>query len=208
VKINLFRIGYPVTSLGPGKRLVIWVAGCRKRCPSCISPEMRDPAAGAWIESEELAEHILRLPYAFDGITVSGGEPFDQAAAVAALIRQLRSMHAEWDTLIYSGYRLATLRKHAERRILLAETDILIDGPFRHAVPSFLALAGSGNQRIHFLTERGLGQKDAVLAPLADAAVLGMGRDGMRMLIGVLSPQQRQGWHQALGLIKGEQDGV
>ena len=36
----LDRILYPVTSLGPGKRLCIWVSGCNARCEGCANPEL------------------------------------------------------------------------------------------------------------------------------------------------------------------------
>jgi len=201
MRLNLFRIAYPVTSLGPGKRLVIWVAGCRKRCPGCISPEMRNPDAGSWIEIADLADHILRLPHVFDGITVSGGEPFDQPLALASLLRNLRTNHSSWDTLIYSGYCLPTLKRYPEKQTLLAETDILIDGPYRQNIPSSLPLAGSGNQQIHFLSKQGLAREEEIITTPADMAEVGIGQDGMQMLIGVLSPARRNAVHETLGLL-------
>lgn len=38
--MQIDRLLYPVHSLGPGNRLVIWVRGCKKRCFNCANPEL------------------------------------------------------------------------------------------------------------------------------------------------------------------------
>ncbi len=64
--VNLFSLAWPVTSLGPGRRVVLWVAGCRKRCPGCISPEMQDPANGRlfniWVNEHDLGHFAGAAP--------------------------------------------------------------------------------------------------------------------------------------------------
>ncbi len=191
MRLNLFRIAYPVTSLGPGLRVVIWVAGCRKRCPGCISPEMRDPAAGDLIEVSALADHLTNLPFALDGITISGGEPFAQAEALAELLQLVRKCQSDWNVLVYSGNRLTTLRRNPKMRRLLAEADILIDGRYRQEVAAPHPIAGSGNQAIHFLSTRGEEMMSLLENMPQVSPVLGLGREENHLLIGVPNAAQR-----------------
>lgn len=46
--MQIDRLLYPVHSLGPGNRLVIWVRGCKKRCFNCANPELQffNPKSG------------------------------------------------------------------------------------------------------------------------------------------------------------------
>ena len=37
--ISLSRLHFPVTTLGPGRRIGIWFQGCSIRCPGCISAD-------------------------------------------------------------------------------------------------------------------------------------------------------------------------
>jgi anaerobic ribonucleoside-triphosphate reductase activating protein len=91
------------------------------------------------------------LPFA-DGVTISGGEPFDQPDALRALLCWLWEMKSG-DVLVYSGYSHEALTHH------LAACDGLIDAimtdPFRREIGQTLALRGSDNQRLLLLTERG-----------------------------------------------------
>ena len=83
-----------------------------------------------------------------DGITISGGEPFDQAKALSTLIDQLRkwqkSANLELDILCYSGYPFHTLQeKHTK---LLEKIDAIIPEPYVEALPLTHLWRGSSNQ--------------------------------------------------------------
>ena len=96
------------------------------------------------------------LPWArlADGLTISGGEPFEQPAALAALIRALRT-HVDLEVLVFSGYLLEELRAQGGAvDELLALIDLLIDGPFLQAAANTLQWRGSDNQRVHLLSTR------------------------------------------------------
>ena len=84
------------------------------------------------------------------GVTISGGEPFEQAAACAALARQVRELGL--DVWTYSGYRYEQLEEgipDPAARDLLDQTDVLVDGPFVQAQHSYqLPWRGSRNQRL------------------------------------------------------------
>ena len=100
--LNLSRLHYPVTTLGPGRRVGIWFQGCSIRCPGCVSVDTWAAGQGGTTVSAVLAAVSPWLVTA-DGVTISGGEPFDQVDALLALLRGLRSAGAE-DILVYSGY--------------------------------------------------------------------------------------------------------
>jgi anaerobic ribonucleoside-triphosphate reductase activating protein len=86
-----------------------------------------------------------------DGMTVSGGEPFDQPEALRALL--LAARESMGDILVYSGYGWEDLMPDFERFHNLI--DILISDPFDPTAGQTGFLRGSDNQRIHLLTARG-----------------------------------------------------
>jgi anaerobic ribonucleoside-triphosphate reductase activating protein len=90
-----------------------------------------------------------------EGVTFQGGEPFEQAEALAALARPARDLGL--GLLVFSGYRLEDLEKEIQpgSRALLEQTDLLVDGPYRRGrPPGGRPWIGSGNQRFHFLSPR------------------------------------------------------
>jgi anaerobic ribonucleoside-triphosphate reductase activating protein len=143
---------WPVEGLGPGRRVALWVRGCRLACPGCMSPELWSSSEPVSVES--IAEQLAKALTEADGLTISGGEPMDQAAGLLALTTKLRLIRNDLEVLCYSGYKLEDLRRREDCRALLAELDMLIDGPYMQHLPSTLAWRGSDNQRLHLLSER------------------------------------------------------
>jgi anaerobic ribonucleoside-triphosphate reductase activating protein len=149
--IAISRVHFPLTTLGPGRRVGIWMQGCSIRCPGCISADTWAFGRGDTHLSELLAQLDQWLPVA-DGITISGGEPFDQAPALEALLRRLRERTAA-DILVYSGHSFETLQPQLARMEGLI--DALMTDPFIAGERQSLALRGSDNQRLHLLTPEG-----------------------------------------------------
>lgn len=151
MKISLSRVHFPVTTLGPGRRLGIWVQGCSIRCTGCISSD-------TWVARfpdlrvSELIERVQPWLLECDGVTVSGGEPFEQPEALGQLLRTLRQLK-ETNILVYSGHPLEKLRASP----LLQEglIDCLISEPFDISAAQTKYLRGSDNQRMTLLTPRG-----------------------------------------------------
>jgi anaerobic ribonucleoside-triphosphate reductase activating protein len=190
--LRLFALAWPVTALGPGSRAVLWVAGCPRDCPGCISPEMQAYDAGEDVPIPALAARLERIAVPLDGVTVSGGEPFDQAEALAALLDRLAELRPDWNVLVYTGYLIEELRADPLRAPLLDRIDILADGPYRREIPRHHPLTGSGNQRVHYLTARGVSLRGAVEALESGAMNLGLSRSGRTdMIIGVTEAQAR-----------------
>ena len=133
---------------GPGLRFTVFTQGCPHRCPGCHNPDTHDPAGGREAAVEELAEKLLSNPLT-DGLTLSGGEPFCQAAECARLAAIAREKGL--NVWVYTGY---TYERLLEGDLpgaleLLEQTDVLVDGPFLLAEKSYEALfRGSANQRL------------------------------------------------------------
>jgi anaerobic ribonucleoside-triphosphate reductase activating protein len=150
MELYVSRAHFPVTTLGPGRRLGIWFQGCSIRCPGCISMDTWAFGRGR-IELESLLDSISPWIDEADGITLSGGEPFDQPDALHLLLTQLRA-RTSGDVLVFTGYSLEDLPSLARFDGLI---DALITEPYRADVPQRLALRGSDNQRLHCLTRVG-----------------------------------------------------
>jgi len=142
-------------ALGPGVRSVVWVQGCPFRCPGCIAPQWIPARPAHLITPEALLPSLLADP-AITGLTFSGGEPFLQSAALAHLARLARQ-ERDLDIICFTGYLLEDLQRFPARsgvHALLAEVDVLIDGPYRQEENDNRGLRGSANQVVHHLTDR------------------------------------------------------
>jgi anaerobic ribonucleoside-triphosphate reductase activating protein len=154
-EIVVGRVTEQCRTLGPGIRYVVWVAGCARRCRECIAPDLLSRDAGTPIAVATLAEQVLAVE-SVDGITLSGGEPFEQAAALVVLIDMLREQLPQLSAMAFSGRTLGWLRQRGTlaQRLLIERLDILVDGPYvpeRHISARW---RGSSNQCVHFLTDR------------------------------------------------------
>ena len=100
---------------------------------------------------DSVAEDIIRSRC--DGLTVSGGEPFLQAAGLRRLLEKVRRYRPDMSVLIFTGFLLENLRSEdAEAVVRLA--DVIIDGPYVESLNDGKGLRGSSNQRMHFLSDR------------------------------------------------------
>lgn len=140
---------------GPGHRFALWVQGCSLRCPGCCNPEMfAADRGGEVLDAADVAQRILETP-GIEGLSVLGGEPFEQPRAVAEVCRAVRA--GGLGVMVYSGYTLEELRAKRSPDVdaLLAEVDLLADGRFEQQQPERQRRwLGSSNQRLHFLTGR------------------------------------------------------
>ncbi len=135
---------------GPGFRFVLFTQGCPHHCVGCQNPQTHDPAGGTELSVEEVVQQLLSNPLT-DGITFSGGEPFEQAADCAAVAREARKQGLNVWT--YTGYTFEQLadrmKTDAVTEELLNLTDVLVDGRFVLAQKSFdVPWRGSRNQRL------------------------------------------------------------
>ena len=140
---------------GPGARLALWLQGCTLRCPGCCNPGMLDRIGGRELPVEEVLAEADRVRDRIEGLTLVGGEPFEQAPELARLAREARRRGLS--VVVFTGYTLEELRAGAVEGAgaLLGETDLLVDGRYRRDEPEGeRRWVGSANQRFHFLTDR------------------------------------------------------
>ena len=131
---------------GPGIRFVLFLQGCRLRCPGCQNPQTWDFDGGTLVPSDEVLARIRENPLVH-GVTFSGGEPFEQAEALLPLAKELKAQG--YHLMAFSGFTLEQLVQKPECRALLEQLDLLVDGPFIEAQKSLdLRFRGSRNQRI------------------------------------------------------------
>ncbi|MDD2715802.1 MAG: 4Fe-4S single cluster domain-containing protein [Candidatus Wallbacteria bacterium] len=148
--INL--IHFPVLTLGIGKRIGIWFQGCSIHCPDCIARHTWDFSEEYRIEISEVIVSVRK--YAADspeGITISGGEPFDQPEALHGLLEGCRNEGFE-DIMVYSGYEFSRLQKLYKKTVSLITT--LIDGRFVSGDATRSVWKGSENQKMHIITRK------------------------------------------------------
>ena len=186
-ELFLSRLHWPVTTLGFGRRIGIWLQGCSIRCKGCCSQDTWDAApshattvgaVSAWIATQPLDQ--------VDGFTISGGEPFDQPTALLELLQAIDALRGAanrtQDILVYSGFPWRTLSENHSPSLALIDT--LISEPYVRNRPS-VGLAGSSNQVVHCLTDAGR-SKHGPAAAKTDSQRLQMHYDGNRLwLVGI-----------------------
>ena len=197
------------TTLGPGRRTVLWVRGCARRCPGCIATPILGDGPALLLDPAAAAARIL-ASREDEGATFSGGEPFEQAEALAEVASRLQARGRT--VMVYTGFALEELQASTSPGFgaLLAATDILVDGPFVREQQRDLLWRGSANQRVHLLTRR-----YAHLAPHLDAPGVGVelrvDRESNLFWAGVPSPDFPSRLRRAVadrGILLTGQEGV
>jgi anaerobic ribonucleoside-triphosphate reductase activating protein len=152
LQLAISRIHYPIQTLGPGRRIGIWFQGCSIRCSGCISGDTWQIQKGD-ITPEVIVRNITAWLDECDGVTISGGEPFDQAIELFELLRLIKNHKPGTNVLVYSGYSLEQLDRLDQLSSNLI--DALITDPYLIQAEQTKVLRGSDNQRLHCLTALG-----------------------------------------------------
>ena len=143
---------------GEGVRTVLFVSGCTHHCDECFQPETWNFTYGQPFTQQVADEVIESLkPGYITGLTLLGGEPMEPAnqpelAALAARVKAACPGKTIW---CYTGdvyedlIDPASPRHTAFTEQLLANIDVLVDGPYEKELHSIaLRFRGSSNQRI------------------------------------------------------------
>ncbi|MBY9080001.1 anaerobic ribonucleoside-triphosphate reductase activating protein [Paenibacillus sp. HN-1] len=152
---------------GDGLRAVLFISGCRHRCPGCFNPETWNFKYGEPFTRERQAEIIAEIAAnpLLDGLTLAGGDPFFSAAEVSDFIRELRAALPDYPVWIYTGYTYEELTASPDspEYELLSLCQVVIDGRFVEALKdTTLRYRGSSNQRI-IDVQASLGKAEPVL---------------------------------------------
>ncbi|MFI2641200.1 4Fe-4S single cluster domain-containing protein [Streptomyces sp. NPDC018610] len=144
----------PITALGPGRRLGVWVQGCPLACAGCMSRHTWDPRGGRDVPVTRLAGLWQdALADGYDGLTVSGGEPLAQPAALTAFLALADRVRREAgrpdaDLLVYTGWEEAEIAASPVAGEALRLADAVVTGRYRAGEPTSLVWRGSANQRL------------------------------------------------------------
>jgi anaerobic ribonucleoside-triphosphate reductase activating protein len=135
---------------GPGIRMVIFAQGCKHKCRGCHNQHTHSFDGGELVEIYKIIGNIKKNTL-LDGVTLSGGEPFEQAENFAVLAQEVKKMGL--NVITYTGYTYERLIEYSSERKgyidLLNNTDMLVDGPFILEEKNLLLkFRGSNNQRI------------------------------------------------------------
>jgi anaerobic ribonucleoside-triphosphate reductase activating protein len=149
-KINLLNTYEETIADGEGIRYSIYLAGCRHACEGCHNRASWNPKAGILFTDEilqNIIDSINNNPL-LDGITLSGGDPFFNPAALLVLLKILKK-ETNQNIWCYTGYRYEELLEDETMKDCLNYIDTLVDGRFE--ISQFdprLLFRGSRNQRI------------------------------------------------------------
>lgn len=141
-------IHFPVYVLGPGRRVGLWTQGCTIHCKGCMSTHTWEFDESKAMQITELAS--LLKSFNCSKLTISGGEPFDQASSLLFFLQSIRETFD--DILVYTGYRYESiLEEHSE---ILNYIDAIVDSPFIEGLETDYLYKGSENQRLIILNEK------------------------------------------------------
>ena len=164
IPTNLYPLIYPALNVadidvvegaaGPGRRLVIWLQGCLKRCSGCANgPFLIEQPTHAYDVAELL--HVLDTTGECHGVTLSGGEPVLQARALLPFVKAVRERNLT--VMCYSGYQLEQLTEPSQDPVLalfLNHVDLLVDGEYQAKLDRAGVYRPTSNQRLHFISGR------------------------------------------------------
>jgi anaerobic ribonucleoside-triphosphate reductase activating protein len=187
--LRINKAHYPVSVLGYGRRIGIWFQGCDIRCKGCVSRDTWAHDGGALMRVADLLGWCRQKAAAgVDGVTFSGGEPFDQPQALAALVdgldRWRKRAGLTLDLLCYSGYPLKTLK--ARHAALLQKLDAVIPEPYVANLPQGKRWRGSSNQPLAPLSPLGRARYGDHVDVSSDAKSMQIAvEDGRIWMIGI-----------------------
>lgn len=150
---------------GPGLRTVLWTQGCKHGCPGCHNANTHNFQGGFEATTEMIKSQLQSLSMQ-KGITFSGGDPFEQAAACADIAAFSRALGL--DIWCYTGYTYEELvsSNRSDWALFLSYIDVLIDGPFLLLEKDLsLPFRGSKNQRMIDITASFLSNNPVLWRP-------------------------------------------
>jgi anaerobic ribonucleoside-triphosphate reductase activating protein len=155
-KLRIARTKERSSVLGPGTRAIIWFHGCTLDCPGCIAHEMNRSSSYELYSPESLLNWLTGID-GIEGVTLSGGDPFDQPKDELLQFLRFVKSKTNLSVMCYTGRTLQELllaADHVANLRILEFVDILVDGPYEQLKNEGHQWRGSSNQKIHFLTHR------------------------------------------------------
>lgn len=135
---------------GSGVRVSVFFSGCTHKCKNCFNSELWNFDYGEKFTGITISTIIdLMKPNYISGLSILGGEPFDNITAVKRLTGKVKDIYPEKNIWIWSGYTYEQLLLKEPAISILHDIDILVDGRFEEDKKDLtLHFRGSSNQRI------------------------------------------------------------
>lgn len=133
---------------GPGYRLAVFAQGCPHGCPGCQNPQTHAFDGGTLRDTADVTALLGKDPLV-RGVTLTGGEPMMQAAAMTEIAEAARALGM--NVWCYTGFTWEELMEQndPDRMRLLHLVDVLVDGRYvSHERSLDLLYRGSRNQRL------------------------------------------------------------
>ena len=125
--INIYNIEQKNYVNGTGCRYVLWVQGCSLGCKECWNKDSWNNNPNILKSVNEVFNEIQKLQNDIDGVTFTGGEPFEQVEQLSILAKMIKSINL--DLHIFTGYEIDELVSNKHQK-LLEYTDTLVYGRF------------------------------------------------------------------------------
>lgn len=153
MKAGIRRVHYPVKTLGPGKRIGIWFEGCSLRCKGCLFEDNWEFSSSPQ-ELSGVLESIFPFIKEADGITITGGEPFDQKEALLEMLAAIKKI-SRTNILLFTGYEPQELCGKLNPDLYTRYLDAMICGRYDKSAPQTMRLRGSDNQKLYMFSDAG-----------------------------------------------------
>jgi len=175
---------------------VVWVQGCSRNCPGCINPHTHAHKPVKLLDPEHLGHRLADIKDTV-GITLSGGEPFEQAQACAILAETVKA--AGKSVMVFTGFPFEQLRQSTEPSVqrFLKAVDLIIAGPFVQELKCESRFwRSSSNQTIHFLNGD---MENIVKSETPEEAVIEVKTDGHNLSYTGFPDPEDLTWFDQLG---------
>tara|TARA_R110002126_G_scaffold277560_1_gene423478 strand:+ start:37228 stop:37845 length:618 start_codon:yes stop_codon:yes gene_type:complete len=145
---QLNNIKYPVYNLGEGKRIGIWIQGCTLGCKGCINKTLWSNSGGKTLQVLDIYNLIIDLSDGYHGITISGGEPFEQYEQLITFLHLIKK-NTTLDVFCFTGYDLNELDNLYPDQLFYQYIDTLMTGRYEENKHSNDNKRGSNNQKLY-----------------------------------------------------------
>jgi anaerobic ribonucleoside-triphosphate reductase activating protein len=136
---------------GPGIRVSIFLSGCSFKCKGCWSATAQNPRMGDPFTTDTIRmvlDDCAQTGVA--GLSILGGEPFENIDATRELVRAFRAKFGNTKTIwVWSGFYLHEILADSRKIAVLKYVDVLVDGRFiLEQRDTSLRFRGSRNQSV------------------------------------------------------------
>lgn len=137
---------------GPGKRFTLWTQGCSKGCVNCFNPETWNNKNNILLTPLEIFELIKNQE--IDGVTITGGDPFEQEEELLELLILISSLSLSKGVIVFTGFTYDEIRENKIREKCCDYIDVLIDGRYEDNNRVTDCFKGSSNQNIIYFSSK------------------------------------------------------